>query len=102
MSGFAGVCELVAITSKKGEFGVVEETEEKRSVRCNVFSMSDAAFYAANAAGYHPEAALQLRRAAYAGEKLVDFNGRRLSVERVDATSPDFVKLTLTEKVSER
>ena len=51
---------------------------------CNVFSMGDAAYYAAAAAGIHPEAVLQIRKSAYSGERLVEFEGARLKVERVE------------------
>lgn len=64
----------------------VEET--KRNVFCNVFSMGDAAYYAAAAAGIHPEAVLQIRKCAYNGERLVEFDGARLTVARVDQVKP--------------
>lgn len=102
MSMWAGTCQLVAKKVTKDEYGVQKTEETKRRVACNVFSMGDAAYYAAAAAGIHPIAVLQVRRAAYGGERLVDFGGARLSVERVDRSSPDFVRLTLAEVVGAR
>ena len=90
MSMWAGTCQLIAKTVKKDEYG------------CNVFSMGDAAYYAAADAGVHPEAVLQIRKSAYEGERLVEFDGARLTVARVDRSSPDFVRLTLAEVVGDR
>ena len=97
MSMWAGTCQLIAKTVKKDEYGV-QQTE----VFCYVFSMGDAAYYAAAAAGIHPEAVLQIRKSAYNGERLVEFDGVRLTVARVDRSSPDFVRLTLAEVVGDR
>lgn len=102
MSMWAGTCQLIAKTVTKDEYGVQQTKEDKRKVFCNVFSMGDAAYYAAAAAGIHPEAVLQMRKSAYRGERLVEFGGKRLNVERVDRSSPDFVRLTLSEVVGER
>ena len=51
MSMWAGTCQLIAKTVKKDEYGVQQTEETKRKVFCNVFSMGDAAYYAA-AAGW--------------------------------------------------
>ena len=102
MSMWAGTCQLIAKTVKKDEYGVQQTEETKRKVFCNVFSMGDAASYAAAAAGVHPEAVLQIRKSAYEGERLVEFDGARLTVARVDRSSPDFVRLTLSEVVGDR
>ncbi len=102
MSMWSSSCRLIGIRVKRDEFGVETEREHPRRVQCNVFNISDSAYYAAATVGIHPEAVLQVRRAAYRGERLVEFDGRRLSVERVDRSSPDFVRLTLAEAVGDR
>lgn len=102
MSMWAGSCQLIATETHRDEYGVAQVEETKRAVQCNVFSMSDAAYYQAMAAGIHPEAVLQMRACAYRGERLVEFQGARLAVERVDRSSPDFVRLTLSEVVGDR
>lgn len=102
MSRWAGTCQLVAQTTERDRYGAAKTKDVRRSVPCNVYSMGDAAYFAACAAGIHPQAVLQVRSACYAGERLVEFDGRVLSVERVDRSSPDFVRLTLAEKTGER
>lgn len=102
MSRWAGSCQLIGQTVERDECGVGRTVETRRRVPCNVFSMGDSAYYAAYAAGVHPEAVLQIRRCAYNGEKLVEFDGALLEVSRVDRSSPDFVRLTLAERVGDR
>lgn len=102
MSMWAASCILISQRIKRDEFGVETVSEVSRKVACNVFSVSDVAYYAAATVGIHPEAVLQIRKAAYKDERLVEFDGRRLSVERVDRSSADFVRLTLSEAVGDR
>lgn len=102
MSRWAGTCQLISKTVTKDEYGVQQTEETKRKVSCNVFTVGDAAYYAAAAAGIHTEAVLQIRKCAYNGERLVEFDGARLTVARVDRSSADFVRLTLAEVVGER
>lgn len=102
MSRWAASCLLVTQRAEKDETGVYKTTRSTRRVPCNVFSLGDAAYYAAFAAGVRPEAVLRVRRAAYSGESLVEFEGRTYQVARVDRSSPDFVRLTLSERVGDR
>lgn len=102
MSMWAGTCQLIAQTVTRDKHGVQTVEETARKVPCNVFSVGNAAYFAAAAVGIHPEAVLQIRKAAYNGERLVEFGGARLSVERADMSSPDFVRLTLAEAVGDR
>lgn len=102
MSRYDAICALVAETMAKDSKGIVKATETSRNVFCNVFSMGDAAFYSAVAAGIHPDARLQIRKADWQGERKVVFDGVDYYVSRVDRTSPDYVVLTLTERMGDR
>ncbi|MRX82253.1 phage head-tail adapter protein [Eggerthella guodeyinii] len=102
MSGWAGSCQLIAQRAERADYGVSRSVETRRKVPCNVIGMGNAAYYAAAAAGVHPEAVLQVRKAEYGGERLVEFEGVVYSVDRVKASSPDFATLTLVEKVGHR
>ena len=102
MSRYDSVCQLVEEIAVKDTRGVVSTSETPRDVFCNVFSIGDAAFYSAVVAGFHPDARLQVRKADYRGEKKVVFEGTTFFVSRVDRSSPDFVTLTLTERLGER
>lgn len=101
MSMWAGVCQLVKQVPKRDARGVTAVQETRRQVPCNVFGVSAAAYYAAGAAGIRPQVVVEIRRCAYAGEQLVEFDGAMLAVERVQRT-PDNVRLTLVERVGNR
>lgn len=101
MSMWSASCYLISSAVLRDPCGVPKTSEARRRVPCNVFSMSASSYYAARSAGLHPDAVLQIRKAAYRGERIVEYNGRRLTVERVDEGA-DFVKLTLAEEVGER
>lgn len=102
MSNWSGMCTLVQQVASTDERGVIGTEEVLRTVPCNAFSMGASAYYVAIAAGMHPSAVLQMRSTAYRGEHVCIWNGVRLRVERVDRSSPDFVRLTLGEEVGER
>lgn len=102
MSMWSSACKLISQKPARDEHGVITATEASREVPCNVFSVSAASYYAAAAAGMHPEAVVQIRRCAYNGELAVELDGRRFSVDRCDTSSPDYVRLTLSEAVGDR
>lgn len=102
MSRYDAICTLVKEHLHKDTRGIVKTSTEEREAFCNVFSVGDSTYYAAVGAGVHPDARLQLRKADYEGERLVVFDGVTHYVSRVDRTSPDYVVLTLTERVGDR
>lgn len=101
MSMWAGMCQLVKQEPTRDARGVTSVATTRKRVPCNVFEISGAAYYAASAAGIRPQAVLEIRRCAYSGEQLVEFDGELLAVERVQKTS-DNVRLTLVERVGNR
>ena len=101
MARWLKTCELVRVTNERDEYGVPREVETVREVRCNPFSMGSQAYYAAMNSGIQPIATLQLFKCDYEGERTVIYEGARLSVVRIDGSSPDFVTLTLVEKLGD-
>ena len=81
--------------------GIATETLEERTVVCNPFSMAQQTYFAAQNAGIHPVATIQLHKCDYQGERAVIYDGALLDVESVDASSPDYVRLTLTERLAD-
>jgi len=102
MSRWLKTCMLVQVVPARDEYGVATEYKIRRRVRCNPFSMGAQSFYAAATSGVHPVATIQLYKCDYRGERTVEYDGATLNVDRVDASNPTFVVLTLTERVGER
>ena len=101
MSRWLSTCILHSVTVERDTRGVAHETSLDRRVTCNPFSMGAQAYYQAANAGINPVAVIQLHKCDYRGERLVTYNGVKLTVGRVEASSPDFVVLTLTERLAD-
>ena len=101
MARWLKTCKLIQIVNVRDEYGVPHESETERLVRCNPFTMGMQAYYRAANSGVHPVATIQLWKCDYHGERLVEYEGARLSVDRIDGGSPDYVTLTLVERLGE-
>lgn len=102
MSGWAGVCTLIAAVSERDDFGVSHKKERRRRVPCNVYGISQTAYYAAAQAGVKPQAVITVRACAYSGERLCEFGGIRYAVDSAVMSGADDIRLTLVEKVGNR
>lgn len=102
MSGWAGVCALIATTAERDDLGVSRKKERCRRVPCNVYGISQAAYYAAAQAGVKPQAVIAVRACAYSGEELCEFRGTRYKVDSAVMSGADDMRLTLVEKVGAR
>ena len=100
MSRYSSTCVLINREIVRDSYGVAHDSEQRRTVACNVFSVSDSSYYAAAHAGVHIAARLQVRRVDYHGEKLVYYAGRVLNVSNVGGNA-EFVTLTLEERNGE-
>ena len=101
MARYDAVATLLATTTTYDDLGVPTTAPTERKVYANEMSMGATAYYAAAQAGVHPSAVLQVRRCDYKGETKLKFDGKTLSVTRVQRT-PDFVTLTCAEVTSDR
>lgn len=102
MSGWAGICTLIATVSERDELGVSHKKERCRRVPCNVYGISQTAYYTAAQAGVKPQAVITVRACAYSGERLCKFGGIRYAVDSAVVANVDNVRLTLVEKVGNR
>lgn len=87
------VITLVAETFTTDAIGQQVPVETSREVFANEFSLAATEFYAAGAAGLKPERVWQVRAADYAAERLVDAEGIRFAVVRIDRRGAEFVRL---------
>ena len=101
MARYAAMVTLVTTTTTYDDLGVPTTAPTERKVYANEMSMGATAYYAAAQAGVHPSAVLQVRRCDYKDETKLKFDGKTLSVTRVQRT-PDYVTLTCEEVTSDR
>ena len=102
MSNWNSTCTLISTATERDERGVAHKKESRRTVPCNVHSMSASAYYAAAQAGVKPKAVIVVRSCAYSGETLVELSGATYSVDSELASGADNVRLTLVEKAGNR
>ena len=76
----------------------VREYGEPREVYANVYEIGLNSYIAAQAAGLHADAEIQMRSIDYEGEQAVAFDGKEYTVERVSETG-EYVRLTLARKL---
>lgn len=96
---FNSVCTLVALTESNDAEGNAIYEREETEVFCNEYSVSASAFMAAQAAGLHADAEIQLRTDEYDGQETAILDGQEYSIERVENTG-DFTRLTLAERLT--
>ena len=101
MSRWLKTCRLVGTSVERDSRGIATETRTERTVACNPFNVSQQTYFAAENAGIHLVATIQLHKCDYQGERAVIYDGALLDVESVDASSPDYVRLTLTERLAD-
>ena len=83
-------------TNKNGFSNPV--VEERRAVFCNKRSISQGEYYKAQQAGKQVEAKVEVHCVDYAGEVLVEFEGKRYSVLKTyEPPDSDVIELTLTD-----
>ena len=68
---FNDVITLVTTTATQDEAGVFHDTEVKRDVFANPYTIGANAYMAAQSAGLHADAEFQIRSAEYNGEQVV-------------------------------
>lgn len=72
--------------------------ESARTVFCNKRSVSQGEYYKAQQAGKQVEAKVEVHTVDYAGEVLVEFEGKRYSVLKTyEPDDSDVIEITLTD-----
>lgn len=92
------VITLITQTITTDKYGNEEATETKRTVYCEVDSISQTEFYAAANTELNPEYRFTIFFGDYEGESLVKFNGARYSVYRTYRTG-DNLELYTERKI---
>ena len=92
------VLTLIAETKTQDEFGVWRVSESSRDVFCNVTSVTGAEFFDGGRNGLNPEYRFILFFGDYAGERIVEFKGKRYAVYRTYHARTDVLELYCERK----
>lgn len=97
---WSDVCDLVAIEDEQDAEGYGVKTPTNRTVFCDwQDGVSQKEFYYSHKAGLIASASVEIQAADYAGEKFVEFGGKRYRVLRSFMSSFDCLTLILSEVV---
>lgn len=92
------VIKLIASTTVKDEFGVDIPVKTARDVFCKVRSASRAEFFDGGRNGLNPEYQITMFAADYAGESVIEYEGKTYAVYRTYRTDSDYIELYVERK----
>ena len=81
--------------------GSCTHTMFAKEVFANVYEIGLNSYIAAQAAGLHADAELQVRTCDYDGEAIAEFDGQEYTVERA-TDSGEFTRLVLSKRISNK
>lgn len=83
------VLTLIAQTHTKNKYGIDKTTETKRTVYCEVDSISQNEFYQAANTEFNPEYRFTVFFGDYEGETIAEYKGKRYSFYRTFRSGDD-------------
>ena len=99
---FNATAKLYPVEARQDERGNIAHVEgEPKEVFANVYEIGLNSYIAAQAAGLHVDAELQLRSADYDGEGIVEFDGDEYTVTRVSSAG-EFTRLVLSKRLANK
>lgn len=78
----SNVCELVKEEYSKNDYGVMVASTVKRSVFCDITSVSASEWFEGGRNGLNPEKRVKMFRFDYEGEKIVEIEGNTFTIYR--------------------
>ena len=90
--------KLITETRSKNALGVYQTTLSYREVFCNVSSVSAVEFFDGGQQGLKPEYRMTLFFGDYAGEELLEYNGKTYAIYRTYKRQNDSVELYVERK----
>ena len=90
--------ELVGVAKEQDDFGVWRETTTKRTVFCNVKSVTRAEFFDAGRNGLNPQFVFTMFYADYQNEPMVEYNGETYAVYRTYLRRDDTLEVYVERK----
>ena len=89
----SAVAYLIAETYTQDAYGVLQPTETRKKIYCNVSSVSASEWFEGGRNGLNPELRLTMFSGDYSGEKVVEYDASRFTVYRTYAARNDTVEL---------
>ena len=90
--------KLVGVAKEQDEYGVWRETTTKRTVFCNVQSVTRAEFFDAGRNGLNPQFVFTMFYADYCNEPMVEYNGETYAVYRTYLRRDDTLEVYVERK----
>ena len=90
--------KLVGVAKEQDEYGVWRETTTKRTVFCNVQSVTRAEFFDAGRNGLNPQFVFTMFYADYQNEPMVVYNGETYAVYRTYLRRDDTLEVYVERK----
>lgn len=90
--------KLVAVTYTSDSIGQLTPSETKRTVFCNLSSVTRAEFYDAGKQGLRAEYRATMFEPDYAGEEIAELNNVRYGIYRTYRTDGELIELYLERK----
>ena len=90
---------LIAVKSSQMDNGSWSEVLEEKQTFCNPYAIGTSAYMAAQVAGLHADAEVELRSCEYDGQQRAVIDGIEYSVERV-LEKGEFTRLTLSKRAN--
>ena len=90
--------KLIAATREQDEYGVWRETLTKRTVFCNVQSVTRAEFFEGGRNGLNPSYVFTVFFADYCGESLAEYHGETYAIYRTYKRRDDTLELYVERK----
>lgn len=94
----SNVIKLIGVTKEQDEYGVWRETTTKRTVFCNVQSVTRAEFFDGGRNGLNPQFVFTLFFCDYQNEPMVEFNGEVYAVYRTYLRRDDDIEIYVERK----
>ncbi|MCP3025413.1 phage head closure protein [Halobacillus sp. A5] len=94
MKTFDHELTLIHVSYEEDEIGNQKKVEEKRTILCNVNSISKSEFYDASVQGIKPEIEFIINKFEYENESKVEFEGVKYSVIRTYSINFEEIELT--------
>lgn len=92
------VLTLVGTTFEKDKYGIDRKSPNKRTVFCEVQSVTRAEFFNAGRNGLNPEFVCTVFKGDYCGEEVCVFRDRDYSIYRVYETDDDYIELYMERR----